>query len=170
VYSKETEEHLLLNCTLHSALRVDLMQSVKSILLKEVCKIYCQVCYTIILDRRASQLGSMDPWGSVVTCWKGPHDLCNQNTFAICINLNAMCKLSFVSDWFFGYLLGSTELSEKAWWSTDENELKSPVLHCCSFFYLDILRLKVIKPTTNICNAVSKYLELTIVNNRFTSP
>jgi len=35
--SKETEEHLLLNCSLHSALRVrvDLMQSVKSILLKE---------------------------------------------------------------------------------------------------------------------------------------
>jgi len=29
--SRETEEHLLLNCTLHSALRVDLMQSVKSI-------------------------------------------------------------------------------------------------------------------------------------------
>ena len=33
--SKETEEHLLLNCSLHSVLRVDLMQSVKSILLKE---------------------------------------------------------------------------------------------------------------------------------------
>jgi len=33
--SKETEEHLLLNCTLHSALRVNLKQSVKSILLKE---------------------------------------------------------------------------------------------------------------------------------------
>jgi len=33
--NKETEEHLLLNCSLHSVLRVDLMQSVKSILLKE---------------------------------------------------------------------------------------------------------------------------------------
>jgi len=33
--SKETKEHLLLNCSLRSALRVDLMQSVKSILLKE---------------------------------------------------------------------------------------------------------------------------------------
>jgi len=33
--NKETEEHLLLNYSLHSALRVDLMQSVKSILLKE---------------------------------------------------------------------------------------------------------------------------------------
>ena len=32
--NKETEEHLLLNCSLHSALRVDLMQSVKSILVK----------------------------------------------------------------------------------------------------------------------------------------
>jgi len=39
-----------------------------------------------------------------------------------------MCKLIFVSDYFFGYLLGFTELSEKAWWFTDENELKSPVL------------------------------------------
>jgi len=33
--NNETEEHLLLNCSLHSVLRVDLMQSVKSILLKE---------------------------------------------------------------------------------------------------------------------------------------
>ena len=33
--NKETEEHLLFNCSLHSMLRVDLMQSVKSILLKE---------------------------------------------------------------------------------------------------------------------------------------
>jgi len=32
---KETEEHLPLNCSLHSALWFDLMQSVKSILLKE---------------------------------------------------------------------------------------------------------------------------------------
>jgi len=32
--SKETE-HLLLNCSLHTALRFDLIQSVKSILLKE---------------------------------------------------------------------------------------------------------------------------------------
>ena len=32
---KETEEHLLLNCSLHSVLRVDLRQSVKSILVKE---------------------------------------------------------------------------------------------------------------------------------------
>ena len=45
--SADTEEHLLLICTLHSALRVDLMQSVKSIYWK-VCKIYCQVCHTII--------------------------------------------------------------------------------------------------------------------------
>jgi len=33
--NKETEEHLLLNCSIHSVLRVDLMQAVKSILLKE---------------------------------------------------------------------------------------------------------------------------------------
>ena len=39
-----------------------------------------------------------------------------------------MCKLIFVSDLFFGYLLGSTELPEKARWSTDENELRSPAL------------------------------------------
>ena len=26
-------------------------------------------------------------------------------------------------------LLGSTELSGEAWWSTDENELRSPALH-----------------------------------------
>jgi len=45
--------------------------------------------------------------------------------FAIGINLNGMCKLIFVSDKFFGYPLGSTELSEKAWWSKDENELRS---------------------------------------------
>ena len=51
--SKETEEYLLLNCTLHSALRVDLVQSV--IFLKgqfywKVRKIHCQVCFTIIQD------------------------------------------------------------------------------------------------------------------------
>jgi len=33
--SKETEEYLFLNCTLHSALRVGLVQSVKPILLTE---------------------------------------------------------------------------------------------------------------------------------------
>ena len=42
-----------------------------------------------------------------------------------------MCKWIFVCDKFFGYLLGSTELSEKAWWSTDENEFRSPDLNFC---------------------------------------
>jgi len=36
------------------------------------------------------------------------------------------------------YLLGSTELSEKAWWSTDENELRSPVIEQHSLSEVDI--------------------------------
>jgi len=38
--SKESEEDLHLNCTLYSALRGDLVQSVKSILLKEYLQDY----------------------------------------------------------------------------------------------------------------------------------
>ena len=85
--NKETEEHLLLNFSLHSVFRVDLMQSVKSILLKE---------------------GRQDLLSSVL------HDHSN------------LLQL---------LLFGHPSLK--------------------------------LKPTTNMYNAVSKYLELT---NRFTSP
>ena len=85
--NKETEEHLLLNCSIHSVLWVDLMQSVKSILLK-----------------------------------KGLQDLLS----------------SVLQD-------------------------HSSLLQLPSFGHPSLK----LKPTTNIYNAVSKYLELT---NRLTSP